>query len=181
MLNNGNSPSDIPDLPPVDFENNEPAGLGPCSREVHLASNWIVSIDAWDFCDPKPLELMLKKHPIPEELRFIIADMVTGKRKPNKKAAAKLKFPAAHRMVVAGIYRELKANVCDATLKRTKLHDYHQTAEKMGIEVIELKQSYLESARKFKSEWANNMGISTEALDNICDALSDKIKNFPNI
>lgn len=181
MLNNGNSPRDIPDLPPLDFENNEPARLGPCSREVHLASNWIVSIDAWDFFDPKPLELMLKKHPIPEELRFIIADMVTGKRTPNKKAAAKLKFPAAHRMVVAGIYRDLKADVIDATLKRKTLDDYHQRAADEGKEVIELQQKYLKAARKFKLNVADNMGISTEALDNICDALSEKIKNFPNI
>lgn len=171
----------IPKLPPIDFENNEPATLGPCSREVYLASNWIIAIDSWDFCDPEPLALMLRKHPIPNELRSIIADIVSGTRKPNKRAAAKLKFPAAHRLLMAGLYRTIKHDVCDATIQRRTLHDYHETADARGIEVIELRNQYLEAAKKFKSKWASNMGIGIEALDNLCDALDRKIKNYPNI
>lgn len=172
---------DAPELPPIDFENNAPAELGPCSREVRLASNWIIAIDSWDFCDPRPLDLMIRKHPIPNELRGIIADIIAGSRKPNKKAAAKLKCPAAHRLLVAGLYRMFKHDVIDATLQRKTIHDYHQTAEARGIEVIELRNQYLEDAREFKSEWASSMGIGTEALDNLYDVLEQKIKNYPNI
>ena len=169
------------ELPPIDVENNQPAELGPCSRSVYLASNWIVSIDAWDLDDPELLGIMLKNHPVPVELRPVISDIVLGIRKPNKRAAAKLKCPAGHRLILAGIYRMLKHDVTDSTLKRKTLHDYHSTAAEKGIEVIDLKKQYLEAARNLKSEWASEMGLGTEALDNLCAALESKIKNYPNI
>lgn len=167
--------------PPIDLEGNQPAAIGPCSREAHLASNWIVAIDAWDYCDHSLLTEMLNRHPIPFELQPVIADIVSGKRKQNKKAAAKLKIPAGHRMIIAGLYYDLKTLVFDATLKRETLHDYHEKAEKLGIEVVELQRSLQNAARNFKQKWADSAGISIDALENMVDSIREKIKNYPHI
>lgn len=171
----------FPKLPPIDFEGNEPAELGPCSREVYLASNWIIAIDSWDYCDPEPLNLMIQKHPLPEELRPVIADIITGKRKQNRKAAAKLKCPAAHRLLSAGMYRMLKHNVINATLQRKTLHDYHDKADEMGVEVIELRKIYQSKSKEFQEEWATGMRMGVEAFQDLVLYLDDKIKNYPNI
>lgn len=167
--------------PPIDFDGNKPAALGKCSYEAYLASNWIIAIDAWDYCDSTILAEMLQRHPIPFELQPVIADIVTGKRKQNKKAAARLKIPAGHRLIIAGIYASLKGDVIDATLKRKTHHDYHDTAEQRGIEVSDYRRELQESGQQFKNEWAENAGISTETLENLYDDLREKIKNYPNI
>lgn len=171
----------FPQLLQIDFEGNAPAELGPCSREAYLASNWIIAIDSWDYCDPEPLNLMIQKHPIPEELRPVIANIITGKRKQNRKAAAKLKCPAAQRLLNAGIYRMLKHDVINATLQRKTLYDYRDKADEMGIEVIELRKIYQSESKKRQEKWATNMGMGVEAFQDLVLYLDDKIKNYPNI
>lgn len=167
--------------PPIDLEGNKPAAIGSCPREVYLASNWIIAIDAWDYCDDSLLYEMLRRHPLPFELQPVIADIISGKRLQQRKAAAKQKIPAAHRMVVAGIYADLKESVVDATLQRKTLHDYHDTADERGIELAEMRRKLQESAKAFKLGIANDAGISKETLENLYDALREKIKNYPNI
>ena len=167
--------------PPIDFEGNKPASLGHSSREAYLASNWIIAIDAWDYCDASILAEMLQRHPIPFELQPVIAEIVTGKRKQNRKAAAKLKIPAGHRLIIAGLYATLKEDVIDATLKRKTLHDYHDTAEQRAIEVSDYRRKLQEAGQRFKNELAENAGISTETLENLYEELRKKIKNYPNI
>lgn len=168
-------------VPPLDLKNNAPAALGECSREVHLASNWIIAIDAWDYCDESLLYEMLRRHPIPFELQPVIADIIAGKRPQQTKAAAKQKIPAAHRLVIAGLYAELKEGVIDAVLKRRTIPDYHVTADRRGVEVADLRAFYQVSAKQFKKEWADNTGVSIETLDNLYEALKSKRKNYPNI
>lgn len=167
--------------PPIDFESNKPAFIGECSPGVHAASNWIIAIDAWDYCDPSLLGEILSRHPIPIELRPVIASIITGERKQNKRAAAKIKIPAGHRLIIAGLYATLKEDVIDATLKRTTLHDYHDTAEQRGIEVSDYRREVQEDGQKLKNEWAESAGISTETLENLYLELRKKIKNYPNI
>lgn len=167
--------------PPIDFKNNNPASIGECSPEVGAASNWIIAIDAWDYCDPSLLGEMLSRHPVPAELRPIIADIITGKRKQNKRAAAKLKTPAGHRLIWAGIYAELKQGVFDAILAHRTTHDYHDKAGEMGIEPVELQSIYRDRVRKFDAEMAELLGVSVETLKNTYLELRNKIKNYPNI
>ncbi len=167
--------------PPIDIEGNSPAAIGQASRAAHLASNWIIAIDAWDYRDTTLLAEMLRRHPVPAELRPVIAAIVSGERTQKAKAAVKLKIPAAHRLVVAGIYAEIKESVIDTTLGRKTIRDYHDIADARKIEVSELRREYQESARKFKSKWAETAGVSVETLENLYLELRDKIKNYPKI
>ncbi|WP_150298863.1 hypothetical protein [Pseudomonas profundi] len=167
---------------PVDLENNQPAELGfDMAPSVYKNTNWIVAIDAWDHCDSSILEEMLKRHPLPFELQPVIAGIVSGARKQRRKAAAKLRVPAGHRMFVAGLYAELKRSVIDTTLKRKSCNDYHDVADAKGIEVAEYRKELLRYAADFKNEWAENAGISVETLDNMVDEIKLKIKNYPKI
>ena len=175
--------------PPIDFEGNKPASLGHCSREAYLASNWIIAIDAWDYCDASILAEMLQRHPIPFELQPVIAAIVTGKRKQNRKAAAKLKIPAGHRLIAAGLYATLKESIIDSLLDRKNIveingriwGDYHTMADEKGIEIIEMRRQIQESGREVKAELADAAGISTETLENLYEDLRGKLKNYPNI
>ncbi len=175
--------------PPIDFEGNKPASLGHCSREAYLASNWIIAIDAWDYCDASILAEMLQRHPIPFELQPVIAAIVTGKRKQNKKAAAKLKIPAGHRLIAAGLYATLKESIIDSLLGRKNIvemngriwGDYHTMADEKGIEIIEMRRQIQESGREVKAELADAAGISTETLESLYEDLREKLKNYPNI
>lgn len=175
--------------PPIDLEGNKPAALGfYFSRESHLASNWIVAIDAWDYCDDSLLTEMLRRHPIPFELQPVIADIVAGKRKQNKKAAAKLKIPAAHRMLAAGLYGVI-GGVLGGLLDRSgaveiggkMLGDYHATADERGLEVAEMRQQIQQSRREWKEDVADAAGISVDTLENLYEELKRKLKNYPNI
>ena len=85
-------------------DSNRPVSLpGVGNHEVEKNFNWIAAIDSWDFCDPTPLKEMIIRHPIPTELLPIIANIVSGERKPNTKAASKLTVPANQRMVLASV------------------------------------------------------------------------------
>ena len=63
---------------------------------------WVIALDSWDYCDPLPLSELLLQQEIPIEFKQALSDIVSSKRKPNKKAAAKLKIPASERMKIAG-------------------------------------------------------------------------------
>ena len=172
--------------PPIDFEGNSPLfvdllDVGEDNAPAYLAGNWIAAVDAWDYCDGSLLGEMLRRHPIPFELQPVIADIVSGERPQNRKAAAKLKIPAGHRMCVAAWYAHYKRNTIDAVLCRQSATDYHVLAERECKEIAEMRDELLQVARRFKKEVAELAGISTETLDNLLDELKLKIKNYPKI
>lgn len=172
--------------PPIDFERNLPLfvdllEVGEDDAPAYRASNWIMAIDAWDYCDASLLTEMLKRHPIPFELQPVMADIASGERKQNRKAAARLKVPAGHRMYFAAWYAKYKRNTIDAMLCRRSINDYHDLAELEGKEVADMRAELLKLAQQFKKEIAEEAGISTETLENLYEELRKKIKNYPNI
>lgn len=186
---------DLAEIPPIDFAENETSWVAKeyLARSENewkacCAANWIIAIDSWDLCDPRILELMIKTHPIPEELREIIADITSGARTPNKRAAAKLQFPAAHRLVLASLYLELKQTCLNVIkpenqkwFRENRLKTLSDIADDNGVEVIEQRKYYMDRLKEFRQKWAGNMKISPERLDDYCDELKQKIKNYPNI
>jgi hypothetical protein len=166
--------------PPIDLEGNNPAAIGPASRAAYLASNWIIAIYAWDYCDASLLSEMLKRHPIPFELQPVIADIVSGGRCQKTKGVANQKIPAGHRMVLAGLYLMLKNDVVDAALKTPSV--YQAAADERKIDDYGVMRRELQGiAADFKKGWAQDMGITVDTLDNMCDVLRLKIKNYPKI
>ena len=164
----------------VNLENNRPIMLGECTPEVRAASNWIAAIDAWDYCDPSLLGEMLRRHALPIELQPIIAGIVTGERKQNTKA--RLNIPAQHRLSVIGMYASARKEFVDVMLDRKgRRGDYHDTADRLGVEVDDLRKEYLKHAREFKQGWADMIEVSTEVLDARYRERKQIIKKYPNI
>jgi hypothetical protein len=62
---------------------------------------WVNAFCAFDYGDPVPLAALVEHEDIPPEYRSALADVVSGVRKPDKRAAAKLKVPADLMMVYA--------------------------------------------------------------------------------
>ena len=155
------------------------------------AWKWVVAIDAFDYDCPEGLADLLRTEPIPDELRPIIASIVAGDRKPNRKAAAKLKIPAAERMqiagtlsVVLGLVDELRYETIDPwhfpgykgvamfsmCVRRGQLRDPGEISRDLEHEA----QQAIELAAK-------DLGVHVETIENLLRDFRRKIENYPNI
>lgn len=145
--------------------------------------HWIAALDAFDYCDPEPLEQLLRgDETIPPEVRSALADILGGKRKPNKKAAAKLKVPATERMKIAGsisavlsVIDVIKYGGTDGTFRRA----LEIAAERRRREPVEVLRSLEAEARNFVAESAAELGVSVETIEVLLRDLREKIRKFP--
>ncbi|WP_417500579.1 hypothetical protein [Marinobacter sp.] len=169
--------------PPIDTKGNKPVDFGiDMPREVYLNSNWIAAVDAWDYCDGTLLAELISNHPIPIELRPVIADIVSGIRKQKPKAAAKLKIPAAHRMVFAGIYSEIRSGVLEDLKDRKTIHpSFEDLAYERKLDDGELRRHIEIRMKKYDKEIAGLAGISVPALRGLFNHFKRKINNYPKI
>lgn len=156
---------------------------------IHIPSRmndlweWTVALDAWDFCDPSLLtELVLLKE-IPIEFKQALSDIVAGKRKPNKKAATKLKIPAKERMKIAGSisvncgiidifkfdanYPEGKGVVGIGAMQGREPVDILRELEAEQVELIR--------------EAAKDLNVSVETIENLLRDMRNKIKLWPAV
>jgi len=162
-------------------------------RAMHEAWRWVCAIDAWDYCHPQPLADMVKSGPAPEELRPIIAAIVNGERKPNRKAAAKLKIPAEERMKIAG-----SISVVLGLIDVTKYDIVESAQPGKGVTMIGNRDgrdpgrpriephnpviTELEAeARDVIDDAARQLGVSVETVENLLRDLRGKMKRYPDI
>lgn len=163
------------------------------------ALEWIIALDAFDHDDRKPLANLVIQKPIPDELRPVIAKVISGERKPNRKAAAKLGIPANERMQIAAsladvidIFDDMKKgdDYIDTSIEgwgeyppplesRRKLIDI--TAEKNGTEPIYLVRRLEGAVRKTKQIAASNLGVSIETVENIVREYREKMRKYPDV
>jgi hypothetical protein len=149
---------------------------------------WIVALDAFDHCDPDLLrKLLLADDPIPAEARRPLADIVSGRRKPNKKAAAKLKIPAGERMKIAGSLSVLLGLI--DILKYENIGDgegqirpaIEIVAERRRLEPIDELRRLEAVAKSVVEDTASQIGVSTESVENLLRTLRKKLADFPNV
>lgn len=145
---------------------------------------WVVALDSWDYCDPEPLsELLFKEQTIPPEFLQALADIVSWKRKPKKRAAVKLKIPARERMKVAGSI-SLVLGLVDA-LKFNAIYPEGKGSVGIGsgqgrepnavLRELETKQKQaIESACKA-------LNVSQETIENLLRDLRRKIDDWPTV
>lgn len=143
--------------------------------------DWVIALDAWDYCDPKPLSELVKSVPIPLEFLQAVSEIIEGKRKPNKKAAAKLKIPASERMKIAGslslilsIVDKLKHDVIYPEGKGVIGIGAEQRREPIDVmRELELEQ------RQAIIEASNELNVSVETVENLLRDLRQKINSWP--
>jgi hypothetical protein len=142
---------------------------------------WIIALDSWDYCDPIPLSELILQKEIPLEFKQAISDIVSSKRKPNKKAAAKLKIPASERMKIAGCI-SLTFGLIDA-LKFDALYPEGKGA--VGIGAMQMREP-IDVLRELEGEQRQEIGrvaielrVSCETVENILRELRRKIESWP--
>lgn len=165
----------------IDTKNNRKVNLGNYGTpDVCRNFYWIASIDAWDYCDSKPLAEMVVNHAVPVELRHVLASIVSGERKQNKRGAAKLKIDADQRMLVAASFLSL-LQIPEGVLGKRTQPSYFEIADEKGIEYIDLHRKYERYVKTMYSRIACAAGVSVETLENLLRELKEKINKYPNI
>ena len=143
--------------------------------------DWVVALDAWDYCDPDPLSKLIIKEQIPEEFLKVIADIVSGKRKPNKKGASKLKIPAKERMEIAGSISTVLGLIDLIKYKAI----YPEGIGVVGIgarkgeEPIDVKRELESEARELMQSCCKDLNVSQETVENLLRDLRKKINMWP--
>ncbi len=155
---------------------------------------WVMALYCYDLCDGNPLAELIAQKTIPEELCPAIADIVSGKRKPNKRAASKLKNTPKEKIdaavavsTVLGLLDDLQygkdfylgLDDDGNELARGKLTE--SVADRRGEEPIAIIRRLNEKKKQVIEIAAKNLDISTETVENILRDLRDKIKNYPNV
>lgn len=161
-------------------------GHGPFGEPYLDAWPWVVAIDAYDFGDPAPLDELLSSEPIPEELRPVVARIATGNRKPNLKAAAKLKIPANERMKLAGtvsavlgLIDVIKYDAIDSTVNDES--GVKMLGDMKGGEPVEILRE-LEAKARDTIEWAaREASVSVETIENLLRHLRQKMEQYPDV
>lgn len=165
----------------IDTKNNREVYLGNWGTPDFCRNfQWVASIDAWDYCDSRPLAEMVENHAVPVELRHVLASIVSGNRKQNKRGAAKLKIDADQRMLIAASFLSL-LQIPEAVLGKRTRPSYFEVADKEGVEYIDLHRKYERYVKTMYSRIAGAAGISVETLENLLRELKEKIKKYPNI
>lgn len=148
---------------------------------------WVVAIDAFDFNDPEPLAEIRKAEPVPHELEHVVAAIDEGERKPNRKAAAKLRIPACERMKIAGSVSVVLGliDIFKTDYIRDGYGEYRRAievgADMRQREPIEEVRNLEAEAREVIRATADDLGVSVETVENLLRDMRRKIADWPNI
>ena len=164
------------------MENKRYTSCSEKASEFRSCIKWIGAIDSWDHCDGELLAGLIINEDIPVKLKPIIANIVSGKRKQNKKAAVSLKVPASERVYIAhdllillGLIDELKS----ARTGEQSLLEW--SADKNGIEPIESQRWLQEQAREIKKDAADQLGVTVATVESLLSDVKQKQENYPDI
>lgn len=138
---------------------------------------WVMALDAWDYCDPNPLSELVKKWPIPDEFKGAVSDIIAGRRKQKRKAAAKLKIAASERMDVA---RKAMVSVSISNFFGQKQF----TAAVSDRDAIEPKDIVGRNRKTKELEmnyFANSCGVTVETIKDLLRDLREKINKWPSV
>lgn len=138
---------------------------------------WTAALVAFDFDDTAPLAALIAGEAIPVELRPIVANIVTGARQPNRRAAAKAKVPAAERHQIGATLDALLVTIGD--MRHADVTgpwaDDRQSDPRDAIHRLN------EQTDRTYREAAARLGISRETVENIVREYRQKAQNWPNV
>jgi hypothetical protein len=139
---------------------------------------WFKAVYAFDYADPAPLCELIRTEPIPPEYLDAVADIVAGKRQPNRRAAAKFKksLPATKRMQIASSLNFI-FGIRDF-LKSSPQHT-ENVASEQRIEPQENIQFLNDEFRTEFEKSAKSYGVSTETLENLLREFRERIARWP--
>lgn len=148
--------------------------------------DWFSAVWAWDYNDPRQLSELIRKSEgrIPNEFVPVIADIVSGVRKPNKKAGAKLMIPASSLGAVSGyllIMRDLSGALRTRADYGTEKRGAAAVAEYKGMKTIDVIRRLERKMGEAKEKGANAFGITEETIERLLREANRRIKKWPEV
>ncbi len=137
---------------------------------------WVVALFAYDYGDRKPLaDRIASSEPIPAEFRPALSEIVMDKRRPNMKAASKMKIPAGEYMKVAGAVETILA------LLDVLKSDAQSIADEKAVEPLDIIRLAEQEQRKLINSTANRHSVSTETIENMLRELRHRYDIWPTV
>lgn len=158
-----------------------------CDSRINETWAWFCAVCAYDFGDVAPLAELIRTEDAPQEYRGAVADIVAGVRKPNKRAAAKLKLPAAEMMqmaacveVVIGIADDIKVRTIAFGAPEGMLgaKGLAWVRGEEPIDVIRRADAFVKVAYTTAS---SELGVSIETIENLVRELRRRISMWPHV
>ena len=147
--------------------------------------DWFGAVWAFDYGDPGPLSALVLAGQIPPEFQPVVADIIAGKRKPNRKAAAKAKIPPAERgNLVAALSHmyDLIESIKWRTWARDGLKPgVTSIADRLGAEPIEILQKLKADRDEIIAVACRSFGVSSETLENLMREARERIAKWPTV
>lgn len=159
--------------------------LGAPIRFIEMI-DWFGAVWTHDYGDPEPLANMIREgSEIPSEFSAVVADIVAGRRKPNRKGEAKLSVTGRERFVLALVaYVLLKVAERERTkgeFPGTEQLGYAGMADRYKLEPAEAKKLASRVRRESLQVVAEEHGVKPATLESWGWDLGKRIKNWPNI
>lgn len=146
--------------------------------------DWTCALVAFDYGDRAPLAELVGKEPIPPEFLGAVSAIIAGTRKPNLRAAAKAKIPAAERMRIAGsvsLVIGLTEILRAAPQREGFTTGAQEIADRKGREPIEVVRELQSIARGQIAAAAEELGVSAEAIEDLLRELRRRISDWPAV
>lgn len=148
--------------------------------------DWFAACWAWDYADQQPLANLIRatKGTIPEDFSSFVADVVSGKRKPRKKAAVKLSVQPSELgalvgslMVIRDLCHILKTSTTygDPTLRGVRA-----TAKAKGGKAIDYQRDLEREWRDLKDDAAIQLGVDVRSVERLIREADERVKRWPN-
>lgn len=150
---------------------------------------WFAALWAFDYGDPLPLVDLIRNGSIPAEFVGAVADIVAGRRKPNLRAAAKAKIPAAERAEVATLL-SVSFGFRESIKYRASPEHYAVQGVKPGAtaisyrsqrEPIEIMRSADKLGRKVIDTASKRYGVSHETIENLLREAKERLARWPSV
>ena len=138
---------------------------------------WSGAMVAFDYCDPSLLADLVASEPVPEELRPVIAAIVSGERKSNRRAAAQSKVDAAERFHAGAVVSAVLELIDD--LNHPEITG--PAADRMGIEPIDAVKRLTHHREKAYRVAQDTLGVSRETVENLVREYRKKVREWPDV
>jgi hypothetical protein len=136
--------------------------------------DWLCATAAYDAGDPRPLsDLIRKGRRMPAPFRVALADIVSGRRLPNRKAAAKALIRPAHRLKLAICVYE---GLLSMDMVKRNAHEHASNERVEPIDIVRLAES---KARLLISRIARELGVSEHTVRSLIRDLRKRLDRYP--
>lgn len=138
---------------------------------------WSGAMVAFDFCDSSLLADLVANEPVPRDLRPVIAAIISGERKPNRKKAAASKVDAAERFHAGAVVCAVMDLIDDLNHSAVT----GPAADRMGIEPIEAVNRLNRHREKAYQVAQDSLGVSRETVEDLVREYRKKVQDWPNV